>query len=138
MTWYHNITKWYDQSRNKKICKRCSRALEAYVLKWENFFLRTFLCCTSHHCNSNHLSIIELWWFFQIWKFKILKAIHQTICLEVHYQCKPSPNIITKYGFSSTIPLWPWHLNVISIVFSFSKTKFWTLILECYIHSFFF
>jgi hypothetical protein len=115
MTWSHNITKWYDQSRNKKICKRCWWALEAHLKKWENFSHVTFLCCTSHHCNSNHHCIIELQWFFQIWRFKILKAIHQTLFWGYTINVSLA---WTKYGFSS------------------NNTPM-ALTLDCYIHSFF-
>jgi hypothetical protein len=66
-------SKW-EQEDLQKVFK----SFGSLPLKMREFFPYMFLCCTSHHCNSNHLCIIELWWFFQIWRFKILKAIHQT------------------------------------------------------------
>lgn len=66
-------SKWEQEDLQKLF-----KSFGSVPLKMREFFPYTFLCCTSHHCNSNHLCIIELWWFFQMWKFKILKAIHQT------------------------------------------------------------
>jgi hypothetical protein len=56
--------------------------------------------------------------FFRFGDSKSLRLFIKHLFFGVHYQCKPSPNIITKYGFSS------------------NKTPI-ALTLECNIHSFF-